>query len=80
MLPSPVPRRLHDPATGQDLLTHLESELAREEEAEARQREAEERIAREVAARREAEARAAELEARLRTFEGSPAEPKEPRC
>ena len=86
--------RLHDPATGQDLLTHLESELAREEEAvvrrreaearqreaEARQREAEERIAREVAARREAEARAAELEARLRTFEGSPAEPKEPRC
>ena len=47
--------RLHDPATGQDLLTHEESERAREKEG---------------AARREAEARISELEARLRDLEG----------
>ena len=56
--------RLHDPETGQDLLTYEESERAREEEGAARQREA--------AARREAEARIAELEARLRDLEGGP--------
>ena len=49
--------RLRDPATGEVLLTHDESERAREEEA---------------AARRAAEARAAALEARLRALEGAP--------
>ena len=49
--------RLHDRATGVDLLTHEESEQAREKEA---------------VARRAAEARAAALEARLRALEGAP--------
>ena len=49
--------RLRDPATGEVLLTHDESERAREEEA---------------AARRAAEVRAAALEARLRALEGAP--------
>ena len=48
--------RLHDPATGQDLFTHREADLALEEES---------------AARRAAEARTAELEARLRDFESA---------
>jgi len=52
--------RLHDPKTGQDLLTYEESDRAREEES---------------AARREAEARIAELEARLRDLEGGPSPP-----
>ena len=52
--------RLRDPATGEVLLTHDESERAREEEA---------------AARRAAEARAAALEARLRALEGAPESP-----
>ena len=60
--------RLHDPETGQDLLTYQESERAREEEA---------------AARRAAEARVAELEARIRQSENVPAQltkpqPREP--
>ena len=63
--------RLHDPETGQDLLTYRESELAREVEAGARRREA--------AARRAAEARAAELEARLQELENALASPEEPR-
>ena len=49
--------RLRDPAADEVLLTHDESERAREEEA---------------AARRAAEARAAALEARLRALEGAP--------
>ena len=49
--------RLRDPATGENLLTHEESERAREEEA---------------ARRKAAEARAAELVARLRALEGTP--------
>ena len=74
--------RLHDPATGQDLLTYEESEHAREEEAAARRQEAaarrreaearrQEAEARrqEAAARRAAETRVAELEARLRDLE-----------
>ena len=56
--------RLHDPETGQNLLTYEESERAREEEGAARQREA--------AARREAEARVVDLEARLRDLEDGP--------
>ena len=48
--------RLRDPATGENLLTHEESERAREEEA---------------ARRKAAEARAAELVARLRALEGA---------
>ena len=48
--------RLRDPATGQDLLTYQESEMAREEEATAR-REVEARIEQEATARREVEAR-----------------------
>ena len=55
--------RLRDPATGKFLLTHEESERAREEEA---------------ALRRAAEARAAELEARLRALEGTPESPGTP--
>ena len=55
--------RLRDPATGEVLLTHEESERAREAEA---------------AARRAAEARAAELEARLRALEGAPEPPGAP--
>ena len=78
--------RLHNPATGLDLLTYRESEQAREEEAaarrleaEARQREAvarraaETHVAQEIAARQAAEARNAELEARLRVFESTAA-------
>ena len=49
--------RLRDPATGEILLSHRESELAREEEADARREEA--------AARRAAEARIRELERAL---------------
>ena len=56
--------RLRDPATGEVLLTHDESERAREEAERAREEEA--------AARRAAEARVAELEARLRALEGAP--------
>ena len=56
--------RLRDPATGEVLLTHEESERAREEAERACEEEA--------AARRAAEARAAELEARLRAMEGAP--------
>ena len=63
--------RLHDPATGQDLLTYEESERAREEEGAVRRQEAAARQ-REAAARRVAEARVAELEARLRDLEGGP--------
>ena len=53
--------RLRDPATAQDLLSHRESELAREEEA---------------AARRAAEARNAELDARIRDLENALAAPR----
>ena len=56
--------RFHDPATGEDLLSHGEERAARLEEAAARQA-AERRAEREAAARRAAEARVAELEARL---------------
>ena len=63
--------RLRDPATGQNLLTYQESEMAREEEATARQA-AEVRFEQEAAARRAAEARTAELEARLRELEPAP--------
>ena len=70
--------RFHDPATGEDLLSHGEEHAARLEEATARRaaevraekeaaarRMAEIRAAREADARRAAEARIAELEARL---------------
>ena len=52
--------RLHDRATGEDLLTHEEAERAREEA---------ERVC------RAAEGRVAELEARLRALEGAPEPP-----
>ena len=55
--------RLRDPATGEILLTHEESERAREED---------------TALRKAAEARAAELEVRLRALEGAPESPGEP--
>ena len=77
--------RLHDPETGQDLLTYQESERAREEEAAARQREAaarraaEARVVQEMDARRAVEARTAELEARLRRLENTAPLPKPPR-
>ena len=54
--------RLHDRATGEDLLTHEEVERARDETERVRKEE--------TAARRAAEARVAELEARLRVLEG----------
>ena len=66
--------RLHDPETGQDLLTYEESERAREEEGAARRQEATARQ-REAVARRAAEARVAELEARLRDLEDRPSLP-----
>ena len=56
--------RFHDPATGEDLLSHGEVHAALREEAAAR-RAAELRSEREAAARRAAEVRVAELEARL---------------
>ena len=55
--------RLRDPATGEVLLTHEESERAREEE---------------TATRRAAEARVAELEARLRALADTPESPGAP--
>ena len=55
--------RLRDPETREFLLTHEESERAREQEA---------------ALRRLAEARAAELEVRLRALEGAPESPGAP--
>lgn len=61
--------RLHDPETGQDLLTYGEFARVREAEAAARRKEA--------VARRAAEARIAKLEARLRDFERAAAEPKD---
>ena len=61
--------RLHDRATGEDLLTHEEAEQARDE-AERVWKEAERVRKEETAARRAAEARVAELEARLRVLEG----------
>ena len=54
--------RLRDPATGENLLTHEESERGREEAERTREEEA--------TLRKAAEARAAELEARLRALEG----------
>ena len=70
--------RFHDPATGETLLSHGETDAARREEAAARRTAeaqadvanvradaAEARAAEEAAARRTAEARLAELEARL---------------
>ena len=61
--------RLHDPATGRDLLTYREEIAARRTaEAHAAQEAAARRV--EAAARRAAEARVAELEARLRALEG----------
>ena len=62
--------RLRDPATGEVLLTHEESERARGEAERAR--------AEEAALRRAAVARAAELEARLRALEGAPESPGTP--
>ena len=59
--------RLHDPATGQDLLTYREEAAAR--------RAAEARIREEASGRRAAEARIAELEARLRVFGDPSASP-----
>ena len=64
--------RLHDPATGQDLLTYEEAERARDGETAARRHES--------AARQAAEARAAALEARLRNLEGVPQDPEVPGC
>ena len=70
--------RFHDPARGEDLLSHAEERVARLEEAAARHEEAaayreesaarqaaERRADREAVARRAAEARVTELEARL---------------
>ena len=62
--------RLRDPVTGEVLLTHEESERAREEAERAHTEEA--------AARRAAEARAAELEARLQALEGATEPPDAP--
>ena len=56
--------RFHDPATGEDLLSHAEEHAARRAEASAREA-AEIRAEREAAARQAAETRVAELEARL---------------
>ena len=61
--------RLHDPATGRDLLSHREEHARAEREAAAR-RVADSRAAREVAARQAAEARVAELEALIRDRRG----------
>ena len=69
--------RLHDPATGRDLLTHREEAATRREEAAAR-RAAEARIVEEAAARRTAEARIAELEA-LVSSGGTPVPPEKRR-
>ena len=69
--------RFVDPATGQRLLTHQETEQARHDEAQAR-RVAEERAAQETALRQAAEARIAELEARLRAMLAAGAEPPAP--
>ena len=55
--------RLHDPASGEDLLTPVEAAAAREE-AEARAERAEARAEREAAARGEAEVRAERADAR----------------
>ena len=65
--------RLRDPATGEVLLTHEESERVREESERARE-EAERAREEEAAARRAAEARVAELEARLGALERAPAD------
>jgi len=62
--------RFVDPATGQRLLTHQETEQAR--------RAAEERAAQETALRQAAEARVAELEARLQAMLAASAEPPAP--
>jgi Uma2 family endonuclease len=62
--------RFVDPATGQRLLTHQETEQAR--------RVAEERVAQETALRQAAEARVVELEARLRALLTAGAESPEP--
>ena len=62
--------RLHNRATGEDLLTYEESQQAREEAERARKEE--------TAARRAAEVRVAELEARLRALEGAPELPDAP--
>ena len=67
--------RLRDPATGQDLLSHRESEMAREEEAAAR-RAAEVRLAQETAGRQAAETRNAELDSRIRDLEHALAAPR----
>ena len=69
--------RLHNPATGWDLLTHREEAATRREEAAAR-RAAEARIVEEAAARRTAEARIAELEA-LVSSGGAPVPPEKRR-
>ena len=69
--------RLHDRATGENLLTHEESERVREEAERALEEEAAARR-REVEARRAAEERAAALEARLRALEGAPKPPDAP--
>ena len=76
--------RLHDRAAGVDLLTHEESEWAREEaerahtEEAAARRAAEARAAQEAEARRAADMRAAELEARLQALEGATEPPDTP--
>ena len=76
--------RLRDPATGEFLLTHEESERAREaaeqarEEAERAREDVERTREEEAALRRAAEARAAELEVRLRALEGAPESPGAP--
>jgi Uma2 family endonuclease len=57
--------RFHDPATGEPLRSHAESELARRAAEQARQ-DAEARAAEESRLRRALEARLAELEQRLR--------------
>ena len=67
--------RLRDPATGEVLLSHRESELARQEETAAR-RAVEERLEQEAAARRAAETRNAELDARIRDLENALAAPR----
>ena len=69
--------RLHNRATGEDLLTYEESQQAREEVRQARE-EAERARKEETAARRAAEVRIAELEARLRALEGAPELPDAP--
>ena len=78
--------RLHDPATGQDLLTYQEQCDAREAaeaqvaEVVAAREAAEAQVAEVVAAREAAEAQVADLRARLRDLQDGPPPPDDSQC